>query len=57
MNIAPNRSSSPSRMPPPSASARSLPPPARTLVRIGVKKGGCAGMEYTMSYADDEGAA
>jgi iron-sulfur cluster assembly protein len=22
------------------------------LVRIGVKKGGCAGMEYTMEYAD-----
>lgn len=24
----------------------------KDLVRIGVKKGGCAGMEYTMSYAD-----
>jgi len=24
----------------------------KELVRIGVKKGGCAGMEYTMSYAD-----
>ena len=25
----------------------------RTGLRIGVKKGGCAGMEYTMDYADD----
>jgi iron-sulfur cluster assembly protein len=24
----------------------------KELVRIGVKKGGCAGMEYTMDYAD-----
>jgi iron-sulfur cluster assembly protein len=24
----------------------------KDLVRIGVKKGGCAGMEYTMSYAE-----
>jgi iron-sulfur cluster assembly protein len=24
-------------------------------VRIGVKNGGCAGMEYTMSYADERG--
>lgn len=24
----------------------------KELVRIGVKKGGCAGMEYTMTYAD-----
>jgi iron-sulfur cluster assembly protein len=24
----------------------------KNLVRIGVKKGGCAGMEYTMEYAD-----
>jgi iron-sulfur cluster assembly protein len=24
-------------------------------VRIGVKNGGCAGMEYTMSYADSRG--
>lgn len=23
-------------------------------LRIGVKKGGCAGMEYTMEYVDDE---
>ena len=26
-------------------------------VRIGVKNGGCAGMEYTMSYADSARAA
>jgi iron-sulfur cluster assembly protein len=26
----------------------------KDLVRIGVKKGGCAGMEYTMSYADEK---
>jgi iron-sulfur cluster assembly protein len=26
----------------------------KDLVRIGVKKGGCAGMEYTMSYADQK---
>jgi iron-sulfur cluster assembly protein len=26
----------------------------KELVRIGVKKGGCAGMEYTMSYADEK---
>jgi iron-sulfur cluster assembly protein len=26
----------------------------KDLVRIGVKKGGCAGMEYTMSYADQQ---
>lgn len=25
----------------------------RAGLRIGVKKGGCAGMEYTMDYADD----
>lgn len=25
-------------------------------LRIGVKKGGCAGMEYTMEYADEVGA-
>ncbi|MEO1330399.1 MAG: iron-sulfur cluster assembly accessory protein [Pseudomonadota bacterium] len=25
-------------------------------LRIGVKKGGCAGMEYTMEYAEDVGA-
>lgn len=24
-------------------------------VRLGVKKGGCAGMEYTMDYADEPG--
>ena len=28
----------------------------KDLVRIGVKKGGCAGMEYTMSYADEKAA-
>jgi iron-sulfur cluster assembly protein len=26
----------------------------KDLLRIGVKKGGCAGMEYTMSYADEK---
>ena len=26
-------------------------------VRIGVKNGGCAGMEYTMYYAEARGAA
>ncbi len=26
---------------------------ARPGLRIGVKKGGCAGMEYTMDFADD----
>ena len=26
-------------------------------VRIGVKNGGCAGMEYTMSYAEARGPA
>ena len=26
-------------------------------LRIGVKKGGCAGMEYTMELCRDEGAA
>ncbi len=25
----------------------------RAGLRIGVKKGGCAGMEYTMEYVDD----
>ena len=25
-------------------------------LRVGVKKGGCAGMEYTMEYADEAGA-
>ncbi len=35
------------------------PPPARQVegVRIGVKNGGCAGMEYTMTYAETRGAA
>ncbi|MFQ5624895.1 MAG: HesB/IscA family protein [Paracoccaceae bacterium] len=25
----------------------------KTALRVGVKKGGCAGMEYTMEYVDD----
>ncbi|MEM8644085.1 MAG: iron-sulfur cluster assembly accessory protein [Pseudomonadota bacterium] len=30
--------------------------PEMKAVRIGVKKGGCAGMEYTMEYASERGA-
>ena len=41
-------------MPPRHASRTSWPRPTRPIaaVRVGVKNGGCAGMSYTMEYAD-----
>ena len=41
-------------MPPPSASRALMAAAGKEVagLRIGVKKGGCAGMEYTMEYAD-----
>jgi iron-sulfur cluster assembly protein len=36
--------------------ARLMERQGKTGLRIGVKKGGCAGMEYTMEFADEVGA-